>query len=140
MKDQYADYETSKKLKELGFDELCHCFYEEDETFKFNNGDEYTDGSTAKGNWLANNKTLSDDFYVAPTWQQVKQWLWEKHNIRIETPFSVVTHSYYINILKREGINSEMKFGKTIFYTAENPIAGEIEGIKKAVEYLYKNK
>ena len=90
MNEQFCNYEISKKLKDLGFNEECLAvFYQE----KFMNGhvEPYV------WNLINSIKTNSDcnsvDIVTAPLWQQVIDWLREKHNISVEPNFSFNTRS-----------------------------------------------
>jgi len=80
---EFADYETSKMLKELGFNEAgCFQYF-----------DRY--GNDLPCHQLAssrvNNDFRNDDRIMNPLWQQVKQWLWEKHRIY----FDVLQKGYF---------------------------------------------
>jgi hypothetical protein len=122
MKNQFADYEISKMLKELVFNESCFGEYDQEGGFRYCNMssiiiDEFT------GNTIC-----------APIWQQIKEWLWEKHQINIETervnitPILFKTRVYqYMN--KEAGLITYLHF--------ESPIKAETEAIKTAVEFLY---
>lgn len=127
MKDQIVPYETARMLKELGFDEMCIATYRHDK------GHEPTpirikpDGE--KNSYWEN--THECKIYTAPLWQQVKQWLWDKYKVSME-----VTNY----------VESEQGYKFKIWNTKEwlsgfsSPITAENEGIKKAVEHLYKTR
>src|SRR5690349_4175272 len=79
MKENFCDYETSKMLKELG--------YQQEESFmdwiKYKNFNEAPD--------LSNDYIDSQvESISAPLWQEAKQWLWGKHKmwIKIEDGYS----------------------------------------------------
>lgn len=74
----FADFETSKKLNELGFREYCFAFFEVDGEFKFNNG---TDKFNNDWDWVTKNRT-EQDYYTAPLWHDVEEWL-KKNGINI---------------------------------------------------------
>ena len=120
MKKQFADYETSKILKELGFDEKCLAYYN-------------SLGSNRKlkpiDTDFKNFRDIGIQLIKVPLWSQVEQWLWEKHQILIS-----VNHRGegvfcpYISFTKKgEGV---------LCIREENPIDAKIKGIKEAVEYL----
>jgi hypothetical protein len=71
MKEQFVSYEIAIKLKEKGFMEECFGFYYYDASFK---------------KYRLVYKESSNDYLNsinAPLWQQVIDWLREKHNIDI---------------------------------------------------------
>jgi hypothetical protein len=66
MKKEFATYEQTVALKELGFDEDCLMFwFKSNNGFELSNEDEYTFYS----------------YVTAPLKQQVLRWFREKHNI-----------------------------------------------------------
>jgi hypothetical protein len=85
MKEQFVPYEIALILKEKGFHEPCFCFYRE-------NG-QVAEGSICFG--LLNNNLndvydyekhqnpIRETIVTAPLWQQVNDWLREKHFIDI---------------------------------------------------------
>lgn len=125
MKEQFADYETSKMLKELRFDEVCLSFYS-NYNQQVNRNDSWDMGFTSKD--------LTKDFMecLAPTWQQVKQWLWENHKWRIS--IRRISKEYTYEIWNQN--NAPIEYG--VKY--DSPINAEIVGIKQAIQYLHKNK
>lgn len=80
----FAPYKLAVELKKLNFDEPCLGFYssnvQESEKsitmFSFIDTDE---SISAK----CNSKLSSSNLYAAPLWQQVLDWLREKHNIYV---------------------------------------------------------
>ena len=99
MNEQFCNYEISKKLKDLGFNEECLAvFYQE----KFMNGhiEPYV------WNLINSIKTNSDcnsiDIVTAPLWQQAIDWFREKHRFHIQiTPISYLNYTkiaYFYNI------------------------------------------
>lgn len=80
MEEQFVPYELALKLKELGFDEYCIAFY--------------AAGYDPLGNDIVSLAPLTSDATIgfkgnkdtllAPLWQQVIDWLREKHNIEVE--------------------------------------------------------
>lgn len=73
MKDQFVTYEIAKHLKELGFNEPCFAGYCLDKTF------------AEPDNELNcfRNRNRSGEEISAPLWQQVIDWLREKHGYLI---------------------------------------------------------
>ena len=75
INEQFCNYEISKKLKDLGFNEECFASYNLIDK-NFNLYDTYA-------NWNISFNTLSSKYCSAPLWQQVIDWLREKQNIYI---------------------------------------------------------
>ena len=73
MKKLFLPYEISIKLKKLGFDESCFCWYNFYAVDILEHG--YNRNSDG---WLQGNHCS------APLYQQVLDWLRENHNIHIE--------------------------------------------------------
>ena len=119
MNNQFVPFETAKKLKELGFDEesVSEGMYSAEGKFI--------------GMKLKNYSFMST--IHAPLWQQVEEWLWEEHRIFLSlglTHFSVYDY-------KKENGTCEVYFKAGL---EENPIQAKQEGIKAAVNHLYKKK
>lgn len=74
MKKQFVTYEIAKQLKELGFDEECFGYYHVNEG--------YTKGYAF---CYSENTRTSDCSVLAPLWQQVIDFIWEKYHILINT-------------------------------------------------------
>ena len=104
MNEQFCNYEISKKLKDLGFNEKCLAvFYQE----KFMNGhiEPYV------WNLINSIKTNSDcnsiDIVTAPLWQQVIDWLREKYDLHIDNgwcisdPFGNSQYGYGISVYNK---------------------------------------
>jgi hypothetical protein len=69
MNREFAPYEQSLALKELGFDEKCFSFYDSD-------GKLYeSEGYYKKG------YNVSDEEVIAPLYQQAFRWFREKHKL-----------------------------------------------------------
>lgn len=76
--EDYVSFETAKLLKEKGFDESCHCFYEYKKRL-YNDMDKYfPNGMKNSDHDKEGNKGIS-----APTLQMVMKWLREVHNVFI---------------------------------------------------------
>ena len=69
--EEYVSFETAKLLKEKGFDEFCHAYYEDKDNPNINLH------SSKAINW---NKT---EFISKPTQQMAMRWLREVYNICI---------------------------------------------------------
>ena len=118
MEKIFVDYEISKMLKELGFDlgitDVSKAYDK--------NGDEV--------NW-----TTKHFYCWKPLWQQVEEWLWDKHKIYIETT-AIGGDEFEMGIYKQpEGtvLNIEEDY-------FNSPITAKMGGIKQAVKYLHAQK
>ena len=77
-----------------------------------------------------NSSYADSEVCTRPTWQQVKCWLWEKHKLLIKFDDDKDDEfSFKVETL-REVVFNEGSF--------DSPITAEVEGLMKAVEYLYK--
>lgn len=107
MKKQFATYEISKALKELGFDENCFGYYENQDKHLviYYSNLNLTDKQNKRPSlYKSDNKNYSLPQWAtsAPTWQQVIDWFREKHHIHIE-PALVVHTLNYIGFIRRVG-------------------------------------
>lgn len=128
MKEQFVDYETLKILKEIGFDENCIAYMQ-----KING--ERTDGLITLG--IIDEATSADGQFPKikiPLWQQVEQWLWEKHEMYIRAEVFFKGEKCIVGIFK---INTLIGIDLTINIETNSPITAKIEGIKQAVKYLF---
>ena len=84
MKDQFVDYQTALRLKELGFDEKCVGL------FTLTNGQYQVD--------IIGVCEYSKEFkyreVIAPLFQQAQKWLREKYNIHIGIWYNTLTSEY----------------------------------------------
>lgn len=129
MENQFVDYETSKFLKELGFNEVCLSYYS-NYNQQVNRNDSWAMGFTSKD--------LTEDFMecLAPTWQQVEQWLWDTYAVyleivtRVPYPGSGMRWKYFI-----------IEWGTRDFpkhdSNEDSPIKARTEGIKTSVKHLF---
>jgi len=129
LQENLYDFETSKLLKELGFDEECRDYYSADE-----------DDCGTMPNLEGVNWNQNVNFISAPTWWQVKQWLWEKHKINIEITFAKSSskmrdYRKFVWFIYVDGFWKNEFSDKQEF---DSPVTAEIEGIKQAVEYKFK--
>jgi hypothetical protein len=79
MKKSFVPFGIANKLKEKKFDEPCVCFYKDDEILKA--VDQHW-GCSISGICKHHGYKI-DDLVLAPIYQQVIDWLREKHNIHI---------------------------------------------------------
>lgn len=81
MKNQFVTYEIAKKLKELGFNEMCLAVYCRDISEDKTNPDLlFLDQTENEQRAFSNTQMAS---VCAPLWQQVIDWLRESHNKEI---------------------------------------------------------
>ncbi len=140
MKEQFCNYEISKKLKELGFDEKCFgCFIndiaEPMDRYQFILGSTYSYSTT--------NHDTELDYIMAPLWQQAIDWLRENRDIDIViTPDTNSQHriplrKYFVTFWKYyNGLNVQpeiLRYGNKILYFV-NPEKAREQAILKAIE------
>lgn len=119
MENNFADYETSKILKELGFTDGCLAWY----------GRKFPE--TRWGNLYIEQFIGAGDFSCdAPTWQQIEQWLWDSYKYRI----SVIANEDGIILSCRD--RSYCRIYQQDIGIYDNPIAAKIDGIIKCIQHL----
>ena len=79
IQEDYVSFETSKLLKEKGFNGLCTAYYDCFTTDNFHCGYEPTDFNSID--------TKIRDIVAAPTLQMAMKWLREVHNLVIQIEF-----------------------------------------------------
>jgi len=94
MKHLFVPYELAVKLKEKGFDEECLGYFDVDKG--------YTLGYYLCYREESFNSFLSEGI-AAPLYQQVLDWLREKHDIHIELPTGGHPKKYYVFVHKMDG-------------------------------------
>ena len=100
MEEQFVTYEIALKLKELGFDEKCFAIYDayQDNRLVYLCEDGRNHSGTIKTN-------ASMDFScLAPLWQQVIDWLFDKYKFIIieRRDYYRNYNGWYYEILKQE--------------------------------------
>ena len=94
--EDYVSFETAKLLKEKGFNEPCHCFYEYKKRL-YNDMDKYfPNGMKNSDHDKEGNKGIS-----APTISLAMKWLREVHNIVIVVTSSMFWGKYNVSIYKK---------------------------------------
>ena len=73
LTEQYCSFETAKLLKEKGFDEPCHAYYEDNGTFR----------ESYSAHAIRNITNPCFFGIAAPTQQMVMRWLREAHKLHI---------------------------------------------------------
>ena len=113
----FTDYETAKKLKELGFKDVCYGFFAH-----------HKDGYYI----LDLIKSKNEGGVVSsPMWQQVKEWLWNNNKIMITCEICLGGIQFFV---WKEQIGLGLHDDDVYF---DSPIKAETQGIKMAVEHLY---
>lgn len=138
MKKQFATYEIALKLKELGFNEECLGYYHVNEG--------YTKGYAF---CYSENTRTSDCSVLAPLWQQVIDWLRDKHDIVIEITrqkyFDTYANSYAYEVVCKVYKNKELEGSVVIRDNKNNYIFYSYEeareqAILKAIELCKQKK
>ena len=94
MKKQFVTYEIALKLKELGFDEECLAWFDENKEIQIA-PDVYKKWTSKPLTNLNIIKVFNIDCITAPLYQQVTDWIREKHNIHIEIELTDNTMQFY---------------------------------------------
>ena len=127
MENQFVDYETSKKLKELGFDEPCICLH-----------DDFMNDVVSSGVMISTKRMLPVTYsqlsnpknITIPMWQQVKEWFWKNKHYSLTVRMIGNQYTYEIwNDKTKRFIEYGVKY--------YSPIEAEKDGIKNLVEILY---
>jgi len=71
MEKEFIPYELALELRQLGFDEPCLAYWDDDKVFNLN--EEYLKGTDMDSTWL-----------TAPTYSQAFRWFREKHNLEYQ--------------------------------------------------------
>jgi len=134
MKEQFVTYEIALKLKEKGFDGKCFCFYRE-------NG-QVAEGSICFGlihnslegvyDYEKHQNPIRKTIVAAPLWQQVIDWLREKHSLDIMTRQLQLDGRAYYKITK---IETEDKI-KGYSNFCKSPYEAREKAIKQALTLI----
>lgn len=84
MEDQFVPYELALKLKELGFDEPCIMYYNNDDYLNIGTDDDYWGDYTGFIKWNSMPNSPWKPFKPltsAPLWQQAFDWFREKYGL-----------------------------------------------------------
>lgn len=118
-----TDYETSKMLKVLGWKDIAAHLW---------NGDDNPPTRTAMNHRQNDDYIAKRQWYSSLRYWDVKKWLWNKHGISIQVEEKKKRKHRVWIMTEDDAIQSDESFG--------SPIDAEISGMKKAIEYLYKQK
>jgi len=134
MKKEFAPHEESLELKELGFNEICFCYYlyHKKEIRSKELQKIYSPGLVD----MAVTPVSTGNFYAfkAPLYQQAFKWFREKHNIDGFIQIEPLNKKYgYVTYDREKGnyIESERK------YKVEE---AELECLKKLIEIVKEKK
>ena len=83
MEKQFVTYEIALKLKELGFDEKCLAWFDENKEIQIA-PDVYKKWTSKPLTNLNIIKVFNIDCVTAPLWQQCIDWFRDKHHTNIE--------------------------------------------------------
>lgn len=142
MQKQFVTYETALKLKELGFDEPCFGWFNEDgKLLQLPNVNVF---------WNCNNqihyncklttlfkKSRMLNMCTAPLYQQVTDWFREKHNIHISIPNYYDGWSIDIRGFKQ---NINLEYHSEPGICLENYYEAREQAILKVIELCQKEK
>ena len=95
MINEFVIYEQALKLKQLGFDEPCLAYWDDNKVFELNS--EFLKGSEMDDTWL-----------TAPTWHSAFDWFRQNHPYRF----------YILPCSQHEKNLFEITLPSSIFYTS----------------------
>ena len=123
----FADYNTSKLLRELGFDEPCFGVYSLNNEFSYSHD----------AHQLYRPKNSQLFYSTAPLWQQIESFLWDKYLIQVRETSMEIGSGWYSKfiICSNSDIQEAFKQGMGMEYY-DSPITSKIEGIKKVIRWL----
>lgn len=124
--EDYVSFETAKLLKEKGFDDVCHAFYDKDGIFI--NFLQFVGNSNFKG---VNEEKIT----FAPTLQMAMKWLREKHDIFIAInmiPDTIQKHYFFKPYVGRKIYNFPLDYSVEFYTTYE-------EACEAAIKYCLEN-
>jgi hypothetical protein len=97
MKNEFANYEQSLALKELGFDEQCYGHY--DSTGELNTIEEYARAGADILHMLSkkfNSESYMKEMCLAPLKQQAFRWFRDKHKLVFFVNMVSINIFYYV--------------------------------------------
>lgn len=125
LEKEFIPFEESLALKELGFDEYCLCYYENNklrifEQPEYNEILAYRESEYIKG--------IADCF--APLYQQAFRWFRNKHDI------DSWIFKYYDNDDEKSYYKFNLKVGKFYSFTYNTYEEAELACLRKLIEYV----
>ena len=131
MENNYIAFEIAKNLKEIGFDKLVNKYYYTtfDGDIKFDYGD---------NDFICLNHNKYDDYFSAPLYQEVIEWLFEKHHLILLEMRDLHRNynGWYFEILKQE---NEMNKPTVLYshdFNFDTRREALISGILKSIEII----
>lgn len=135
IKEDYVSFETSKLLKEKGFDEPCDFVYDEGKLEWIHHKFIFLDGK------ISTNSTFNFDGIIsAPTIQMAKKWLREVHHYYIQVmldSWACGGHTGYYVLIQKTDSDFELMLQdvrEQVFY--ETPEEAHEDAIKYCLEKL----
>ena len=115
----YVSFETAKLLKEKGFDEVCHSYYD----IRYENQLVISEL----------NLTQDDDSYLAPTQQMAMRWLRKRHKLHCNVVLKDITEDTYVYSIADLGDNRHWIRGEYLEYPSCE------EACEAAIKYCLEN-
>jgi hypothetical protein len=132
MEKEFTPYQEALELKELGFDEPCFGYYED-------NNLTITFPSTSSNGWKwVGNSIIPAKNTNAPLFQQAFRWFREKFDLRIwiESNYGVAKFEYVIATTNPNFLNKQ--FNDFSGYNTHEE--AELECLKKLIQIVKENK
>jgi hypothetical protein len=131
MEKEFVPYQQSLDMKELGFDEPCFNYYDGNKN----------KNSINLGNGCVTKYMVSDNFTIAPLYQQAFRWFREKE---IDSEFKKIEEGYTFHCFKNQEELSESLLKlfsddrkKYVYKTYEE---AQLECLKKLIEIVKEKK
>jgi hypothetical protein len=122
MEKEFAPYQPSFNMKELGFDEPCFGYYTGDKKHL-----------VLRPNMGRRNEDLNDIVCTAPLYQQAFRWFREKYNLdKVIYPTLGSEGNYYINIFQNYNSDNSL-YWNCSYETLEE---AELECLKKLISIV----
>lgn len=135
MKKEFVPYELAVRLQTLGFDQPCICGYDKEGRLR----GKLAHGSNgeAKIGW-----DIYDDHIPTPLWQQVTQWLRDKHKLNVFIGFRPNvkkwdSHAYDMKLNGKEYIRErtmEKFMNEKVYDDYHDALAAGIEEALKRID------
>ena len=125
MKETYVTYETSKLLKEKGFDWAVMACYQNSE-FRYVN----------LWNW---NKFNASTLCSAPTQQMALRWLREEKNLNIDVSWDNVLNWFFQVVSLTETVQLDYEEPRVFHSSNETGFKTYEDGVEAALQYVLTN-
>jgi hypothetical protein len=143
MKDKFTTYQIAKELKELGFDEPCFATYMKDACGSkkpFEYDIDYCTKTQMSSGLASHNNLYKNDWVAAPTWQDVIDWLEDKHKLFVDVFPTLVSvsdktgHRFTWDIVDLDDYATTITDTSPLgFLTSKE---GRVDAILKAIETI----